>query len=235
MKNWKVAMCLIALAIAGCTETEKALDADCGVGDNVAYDGDIYCVYRSNITEEGFSCPPAYRHETELSGGTLCSSSEELSAAAREHFRKYAEAWNVKDDVGFLDVGISDGGSDTGSVDLGSSDTGTDTADVALPLKDCECRPGEYAVAGEGFGAGGSPFSVNYTMEITEMCGADPVCTIDGTERRCFVQAENFRIYLDMDGYVQLIFSGDACEEPWTGNYATQGGNAQVEAIRVTE
>ncbi|HBQ19483.1 MAG TPA: hypothetical protein DEF51_52935 [Myxococcales bacterium] len=93
----------------------------------------------------------------------------------------------------------------------------------------CSCRTGDYTVEGEGDG-----FTLSYRLSVEE-CDGELLCTLDDMERRCMREGGSFRVYLDTDGYVQLIFGETPCDAPWTGRYATHGGSATVTASRIEE
>lgn len=68
------------------------------------------------------------------------------------------------------------------------------------------------------------------TFTVSECDGA-LVCTVRGDIHRCLRTSEPaFRVYLDRDGYAQLVFSDTPCGRPWSGSYATEGGGAPVTA-----
>lgn len=87
------------------------------------------------------------------------------------------------------------------------------------------CFTSERQVVGEGLGA-----RVDYRLTV-EDCFERLRCTVDGAERSCFVTPEPaLRVYLDADGYVQLIFASPTCGGPWAGSYASEGGGFPVTA-----
>ena len=128
--------------------------------------------------------------------------------------------------VGCSEVHDHDAGAAPPDAGPAPTDAGFDAGFDAGP---CSCRTGSYSVTGMGDG-----FTVDYDLELVE-CDGSLVCEVDGTERRCFDQRPGraCRVYLDTDGYVQLIFDHTSCAEPWTGSYATHGGSASLTATRI--
>ncbi|MEM9067841.1 MAG: hypothetical protein AAGE52_05020 [Myxococcota bacterium] len=209
---------LIGLALTlGCGSSGGGV---CGDGEELNVDADTYCVYRAAITEEGFLCPPAFMYRHDFGDDVVCSSSEDLPDRAEERAR---EVLGRERDAALPDAALPDAA----------------LPDTAPPPQECDCRPGSYTVSGSGMGSGGLPFMVNLSLEITETCGEDPVCLVNGSERNCGYLfggiPGGFRVSLDGPGFVQLIFDESACDEPWRGTYATEGGSAQIAATRVEE
>ena len=70
---------LAALLIAGCGQSASAGDApDCGQGETLSEGGESLCVYRQEIIEEGFDCPPSASYQHDFSGGVVCSSTPQI-------------------------------------------------------------------------------------------------------------------------------------------------------------
>lgn len=88
----------------------------------------------------------------------------------------------------------------------------------------CGCLGGARQVTGSG-----DRFRVEATLVVDD-CGT-LACEVDGAPHTCFLTSEPaLRVYLDRDGYVQLVFPGAACGASWDGSYATEAGGAVVRA-----
>src|SRR5690554_2389633 len=67
--------------IGGCGDSAEPETQNCGSGDEVIVDGEVFCIYAQGITEEGFSCPDHVNVPNSYGDMLICSSNGEHSDA----------------------------------------------------------------------------------------------------------------------------------------------------------